>query len=444
MSLELNPAATSTPCRAGRPDRARHVRRVRLSPRAEWDRRRGALVPFRSPRWPRRARLPDGLHRGPARSERPGDPPGLSLAGGSAFGPASLGGGPRRRRSGDRCRLGEPARRRLAVADVDERRLLRRAAVEGDRAARAEPAARRDVRRVRRLAHEDRPLRAHARRGRLRRRRDGDERLRVRVARLVDDRVRRPDLHDLAEVHHRDAIGDHPRQRQVVGDEQVGQVALRAQVEHQAQQLRPDRDVEHAHRLVRDDELRPEHERPRDDDALALAAGQLVREARDEVLGRPEAGGVERLEHLLAALLGGAAEAVHDQRLGHEVADRCAWGRASRTGPGRSPGPGAGTPRSRRVPHSVRDVLRRRTRSSRAVWRVSFTMTRPIVVLPEPDSPTSASTSPLLIDRSTPSTARTTRAGRRRIESTESATDREMDLEARGRRSSSCRSLGGR
>ena len=64
-----------------------------------------------------------------------------------------------------------------------------------------------------------------------------------------------------------------------MGDEQVGQVALGPQVEHEAQQLGPDRDVEHAHRLVRDDELGPENERAGDDDALALPARQLVRVA---------------------------------------------------------------------------------------------------------------------------------------------------------------------
>ena len=116
--------------------------------------------------------------------------------------------------------------------------------------------------------------------------RHGHERLRVRVARRPDDALRRADLHDPAEVHHRDPVRDDPGDRQVVGDEQVGQAALAAQVEHQAQELGADRDVEHRHRLVRDDELRVHDERPGDDDALALAAGELVRVAGGEVRGR--------------------------------------------------------------------------------------------------------------------------------------------------------------
>ena len=56
-------------------------------------------------------------------------------------------------------------------------------------------------------------------------------------------------------------------------------------------------------------------------------------------------------------------------------------------------------------------------------------MTRPVVVLPLPDSPTRARTSPRPSVRSMPSTARTTPFGRRRIMSSMLAADREVDLE---------------
>ena len=79
-----------------------------------------------------------------------------------------------------------------------------------------------------------------------------------------------------------------------MGDEQVGQVPLLAEVEHQPQQLGPDRDVEHAHRLVGDDELRPHCERAGDYHALALAAGQLVRVSGGVARGRPKTGRLER------------------------------------------------------------------------------------------------------------------------------------------------------
>ena len=82
---------------------------------------------------------------------------------------------------------------------------------------------------------------------------------------------------------------------QVVGDEQVGQAEVVLQVLEQVDDLRLDRDVERRHGLVEHDEPRLDRERPRHADALALAAGELVREAVD-VLGRqPDA--LEQLAH---------------------------------------------------------------------------------------------------------------------------------------------------
>ena len=58
--------------------------------------------------------------------------------------------------------------------------------------------------------------------------RHGHQRLRVRVARRADHLLGGTDLHDLAQVHHGDPVGQHPGERQVVGDEQVGQARARA------------------------------------------------------------------------------------------------------------------------------------------------------------------------------------------------------------------------
>ncbi len=162
----------------------------------------------------------------------------------------------------------------MPAPEVEERRLLDPAAIEGQRAARMEAAALGDEGGVRRLALQDR-ARATRALGDLRRfgrRQDADQRPGVRVARVVDDGLGGADLQDLAQVHDRDAVGDDPGQREVVGDEEVGQAALLAQVEHQREQLGADGDVEHRDWLVGDHERRPQHQRPGDDDALALAA----------------------------------------------------------------------------------------------------------------------------------------------------------------------------
>ena len=83
--------------------------------------------------------------------------------------------------------------------------------------------------------------------------------------------------------------------RQVVGDEQVGQAEPVLQVEQQVDDLRLDRDVERRDRLVGDDQRRVERERAGDADALPLAAGEGVREAVH--VGRRQLHQVEQLAH---------------------------------------------------------------------------------------------------------------------------------------------------
>ena len=85
------------------------------------------------------------------------------------------------------------------------------------------------------------------------------------------------DLDDLAEVHHRDEVGDVTDDREVVRDEDVRQTELLLQVLEQVDDAGLDRHVERRHRLVEDQQLGIERERASDADALTLAAGELVR-----------------------------------------------------------------------------------------------------------------------------------------------------------------------
>jgi hypothetical protein len=77
--------------------------------------------------------------------------------------------------------------------------------------------------------------------------------------------------------------------RHVVGDEQEGELHLCLQVEQQIDHLRLDRDIERRDAFVGDDHLRLERQRARDADALALAAGELVRIAVAMSAGQPDA-----------------------------------------------------------------------------------------------------------------------------------------------------------
>ena len=85
-------------------------------------------------------------------------------------------------------------------------------------------------------------------------------------------------LDDLAEIHDHNRVA-HMRDRgEVVGDEQIGEPELGLQVAQQVEDLRPDRDVESGDRLVEHDELGRQRQSARDGDALALPAGEFVRE----------------------------------------------------------------------------------------------------------------------------------------------------------------------
>ena len=66
---------------------------------------------------------------------------------------------------------------------------------------------------------------------------------------------------------------------EVVADEQHREAEIALQVLQQVDDLRLDRDIERGHRLVAYDQVGIGGERARDADALALAAGELVRPA---------------------------------------------------------------------------------------------------------------------------------------------------------------------
>ena len=107
----------------------------------------------------------------------------------------------------------------------------------------------------------------------------GSARRRQRVGRAGIERGGRP-------CEQRQAIGDAQGLAQVVGDED-GRLAraARCSARNSVLQLAARDRVERAERLVQQDERRIGGERPRDADALALAAGELVRIPAAAVLG---------------------------------------------------------------------------------------------------------------------------------------------------------------
>ena len=104
-----------------------------------------------------------------------------------------------------------------------------------------------------------------------------EQRLRVRVLRVVEQVERRALLDDPAGVHDDDVVGRLRDDAHVVGDDDHRHLVLVAEVLEQVEHLRLHGDVERGRRLVRDQELRVARERDRDHHALAHAAGEAVR-----------------------------------------------------------------------------------------------------------------------------------------------------------------------
>ena len=139
------------------------------------------------------------------------------------------------------------------------------------------------------------------------------------MQRILVQLVAARQLHQLAQVHHRDAIADVADDGEVVGDEEVGEAELLLQVFQQVDDLRLNRDVKRGDRLVGDDEVWLDGERAGDADALPLAAGELVREAAG--VERVEADDTHELRHPFAALLA-LRQTVDRQRLADDRAGR--------------------------------------------------------------------------------------------------------------------------
>ena len=218
----------------------------------------------------------------------------------------------------------------------------------------------------------------------------GQQRLRVWMVRRVEQRGCLRDFHQPAEIHDRDPVRDVPHHGEVVRYEHIGQAETLLQILHQVDHLRLDRNVQRGDRLVRDDQPRPHGQRAGDGDALPLAAGELEWEAAQ--MDRVEPDEAQQFDHAVAP--GGMRKSwfMHIERFGDDILDPVA--RAER---------GIGilehdlqcaaalAQGARRSAWSGRC---RRNERSPEVGSVRRRIMRPVVDLPQPDSPTRARVSP--------------------------------------------------
>ena len=97
------------------------------------------------------------------------------------------------------------------------------------------------------------------------------------MLRIVEQLALRALLDDPARVHHRDPVGHVGHHAHVVRDQHDGGAEVLPELLDQAEDLRLDGDVQRGGRLVGDQHVRVAGHRHRDHDALAHAAGELVR-----------------------------------------------------------------------------------------------------------------------------------------------------------------------
>ena len=218
-----------------------------------------------------------------------------------------------------------------------------------------------------------------------------DEQLGVGMLRIVQHLVGQPGLHHHAALHHHDAVRQQAGHGEVVGDQHHGDVQPRDQRADQVEQARLHRDVEPAGRLVHEHQARMGHQGAGDLQALQHAARESARHVVD-------AGGIDL--HLGQPV----------DRLGADVAVVTAPAAISRSPtlpPAQTPmrrlsrGFWCTKPQSVRVSSAARPAgsARHGAGGPRVPDRPPSGRIRPdrhfsSVVLPEPDSPTTASTSP--------------------------------------------------
>ncbi len=187
----------------------------------------------------------------------------------------------------------------------------------GPGAAWVEVAARGRVQRGGDVAPQDRPL--------LLRPGDGDGRggeqgLGVGVQGVAEQVVLRSDLHDLSQVHDRHPVADVLHHAEVVGHEEVGQREPLPKIGQQIDDLRLNGDVQRRDGFVGHDQGRVEDERPRNADALAAAAVQLMGVAVNQPFC--QAYGFHQFQHAVLDLMLIREDAVHPDGLGDNLIDR--------------------------------------------------------------------------------------------------------------------------
>ena len=179
----------------------------------------------------------------------------------------------------------------MAVAEVEERRVLVPATLDHERAARMETAASHGSEGVGHLALDrGEPILFDVEPGYRAQQADG-----VRVLRLGEECRHGGALDDAAGVHHHHIVGELGDDTEIVGDENDRGAGFLAQRAHQVEYLRLNGHVERGRGLISDQKLRLARERHRDHHPLPHAARKPVRIIAEALLRRRN---VNHAQHL--------------------------------------------------------------------------------------------------------------------------------------------------
>ncbi len=132
----------------------------------------------------------------------------------------------------------------------------------------------------------------------LQRRHGGHQHAGVVVARPAQHVVLRAEFDEVSQSQHRHAVRHLGNHAEVVRDEQHARAVALLQLEHELENLRLRRHVECGGGLVGDQQHRVEHQRHRDHDALALAAGELMWITRHHAFGFGQQHFADDAQHL--------------------------------------------------------------------------------------------------------------------------------------------------
>ena len=105
----------------------------------------------------------------------------------------------------------------------------------------------------------------------------GQQTLGVRMNRVGENLLLRTGFHHVAQIHHRDAVGDVFDDVQIVRDEQVRQPHALLQIVQEVDHLRLNRHIQRGNALVGDNQPGVHNQGAGNADALTLTAGKLVR-----------------------------------------------------------------------------------------------------------------------------------------------------------------------